>query len=136
MTFRSSQSKNAARWKYVVNRRIATERNLSSRSLKCSKTISMLEHAHLMKSVQYLGKFYSNLVQKFIVNLTDDVNNLESPDFRKVHVCCHKFAFSLDVINDFLGRPHTHSEWSPLRLRLLSPSSPTVRILLSLAMAN
>ncbi|XP_057452816.1 uncharacterized protein LOC130744668 [Lotus japonicus] len=95
---------NALKWKFVYQRRIAKEREIGSYVLECKEIIALITRAGLRKTVLDIGKCHERLVKEFLVNLSDDVGNPESPEFRKVFVrgkCVH---FSPAIINQALGR--------------------------------
>ncbi|TYK08882.1 uncharacterized protein E5676_scaffold1411G00040 [Cucumis melo var. makuwa] len=54
-------------------------------------------------TISNVESFYSQLIRKFIVNLSSDFNDPSSPDYQTVHIRGLKFKISLAVINEFLG---------------------------------
>jgi hypothetical protein len=60
------------KWRFVYQRRIAHERELSQEALNCKEIMEYIEAAKLMKSVTNLGVCYERLVKEFIVNITDE----------------------------------------------------------------
>ncbi|MCI44588.1 envelope-like protein, partial [Trifolium medium] len=62
----------------------------------------------LLKTVKDLGSCYERLVKEFLVNIGEDCNDPESPEYRKVYVRGRCTEFSPDVVNQFLGRSTTH----------------------------
>ncbi|XP_057432557.1 uncharacterized protein LOC130725334 [Lotus japonicus] len=58
----------------------------------------------LMKTVKDIGRCFSQLVRKFIVNISTDCDDESSPEFRKVYVRGKCVNFSSEVVNEFLGR--------------------------------
>jgi hypothetical protein len=95
---------NVSRWKYVYQRRLAIERNLSEDLLKCEEIVSLIEHDGLMKIVTGFGNYYEQLVKEFLVNIAEDCDDPKSPEYRKVYVRGKCVDFSSDVINLHLGR--------------------------------
>ncbi|PNX80093.1 putative envelope-like protein [Trifolium pratense] len=92
------------RWKYVYHRRLALERNLKDDVLKCKNIADVLTHAGLMRTVSDLGDYYDKLVREFMVNVADNCDDPQNPEYRQVFVrgkCVH---FSPSIINKFLGR--------------------------------
>ncbi|XP_057417979.1 uncharacterized protein LOC130712157 [Lotus japonicus] len=95
---------NAFKWKYVYQRCIAKEREIDSDVLACKEIMTLIARAGLRKTVMNIGKCYDKLVKEFIVNLSDDVNNSASPEFRKVFVRGKCVNFSPAIINQALER--------------------------------
>ncbi|PNX64992.1 hypothetical protein L195_g054308, partial [Trifolium pratense] len=92
------------RWKFVFNRRLSVERNLSKDFLKCKELMELISAAGLMKTVKALGVCYEKLVKEFLVNIGEDCNDPTSHEFRKVFVRGRCVNFSPSVINQYLGR--------------------------------
>ncbi|KAK2407350.1 hypothetical protein QL285_042979 [Trifolium repens] len=93
----------AQKWKFVANRRLALERELSDEALEHKEIIALIEKAGLMKTVSGLGECYEKLVKEFLVNIPEDCDNPLSKEHHKVYVrgkCVH---FSPTIINKFLG---------------------------------
>ncbi|XP_057432427.1 uncharacterized protein LOC130725195 [Lotus japonicus] len=102
ISFHSEES--VGKWKYVYQRRIAQERELTGEILHCQEIMKLLEAAGLLKTVTEIGGCYDKLVREFIVNVTTNCTVSGHPDFRKVFVrgkCVH---FSPEIINQYLGR--------------------------------
>ncbi|PNX83007.1 envelope-like protein, partial [Trifolium pratense] len=95
---------NADRWKFVVKRRLAVERNLSEEFLKCQDIMSLIEEAGLIKTVSELGKCYEKLTREFLVNIPTDCDNPLSPEYLKVFVRGKCVEFSPAIINQHLCR--------------------------------
>ncbi|PNX87297.1 hypothetical protein L195_g043384, partial [Trifolium pratense] len=85
-------------------RRVALERELGKEALKCTDIVSLIEEAGLMKTVWGLGDCYEQLVREFIVNVPEDCDNPQSPEYHKVFVRGLLVNFSPSIINEFLGR--------------------------------
>ncbi|KAK2450765.1 hypothetical protein QL285_009867 [Trifolium repens] len=93
----------AQKWKFVANRRLALERELSAEALEQKEIIALIEKAGLMKTVSGIGECYEKLVKEFLVNIPEDCDNPLSKEHHKVYVrgkCAH---FSPAIINKFLG---------------------------------
>ncbi|KAK2386424.1 hypothetical protein QL285_060323 [Trifolium repens] len=93
----------AQKWKFVANRRLALERELSAEALEQKEIIALIEKAGLMKTVSGIGECYEKLVKEFLVNIPEDCDNPLSKEHHKVYVrgkCVH---FSPAIINNFLG---------------------------------
>ncbi|XP_057418721.1 uncharacterized protein LOC130712926 [Lotus japonicus] len=68
----------------AVESRVAKKKEIASDVLACKEIIALIAKAGLRKTVMNIGKCYDKLVKEFIVNLSNDVNNPASPEFRKV----------------------------------------------------
>ncbi|KAK2402441.1 hypothetical protein QL285_051961 [Trifolium repens] len=93
----------AQKWKFVANRRLALERELSAEALEQKEIIALIEKAGLMKTVSGIGECYEKLVKEFLVNIPEDCDNPLSKEHHKVYVrgkCVH---FSPAITNKFLG---------------------------------
>ncbi|XP_050876846.1 uncharacterized protein LOC127080572 [Lathyrus oleraceus] len=95
---------NAERWKYVIQKRVAMERESAKDSLKCKKVAELIEAVGLMKTVTKFGPCYEILVKEFMVTIPDGCDDVISVNYRKVYVKGNVVTFSLAVINKFLGR--------------------------------
>lgn len=62
----------------------------------------MITKARLLSTVKNLGPFYLKLIQEFIVNLPTDLNEPDTPNFRKVHVLGKCFNISPAILNSFM----------------------------------
>ncbi|XP_045810321.1 uncharacterized protein LOC123904738 [Trifolium pratense] len=92
------------RWKFVVKRRMAIERNLTEEFLKCQDIVNLLEEAGLLNTVSKLGNCFDKLTREFLVNIPADCDNPLSPEYLKVYVRGKCVDFSPVVINEYLGR--------------------------------
>ncbi|KAK2359714.1 hypothetical protein QL285_085060 [Trifolium repens] len=93
----------AQKWKFVANRRLALEKELSAEALECKEIIALIKKAGLLKTVSGIGECYEKLVKEFLVNIPEDCDNPLSKEHHKVYVrgkCVH---FSPAIINKFLG---------------------------------
>ncbi|XP_050909597.1 uncharacterized protein LOC127123421 [Lathyrus oleraceus] len=81
----------AAKWKFVIQRRVAVERELG-------------KDVGLLKTVARFSQCYEGLVKEFIVNILEDISDKNSKEFYKVYVRGKCISFSPTVINNFLGR--------------------------------
>ncbi|KAK2354699.1 hypothetical protein QL285_092184 [Trifolium repens] len=95
---------NEQRWKIVGQRRMATERELSSEALSYKEITTLLEEAKLMKTVLGVGKCYERLVREFITNLTGECAEEGSDSYHKVQLREKNIDFSPTTINKVLGR--------------------------------
>ncbi|XP_050897266.1 uncharacterized protein LOC127104096 [Lathyrus oleraceus] len=96
--------KNAERWNYVIQIRVALERELGNDALKCKKVVELIEVAGLMKIVTKFGPCYESLVKEFVVIIPDGCDDMKHDGYGKVYVGGNFVTFSLVVINKFLGR--------------------------------
>lgn len=96
--------KNEERWKYVIQRRVALERELGKYALKWKEVMELIEVAGLMKTVTHFGPCYENIVKEFVVTIPDGYDDTKSVDYGKVYVRANVVTFSPTAINKFLGR--------------------------------
>ncbi|XP_058774636.1 uncharacterized protein LOC131648922 [Vicia villosa] len=94
----------ASRWKYVLQKRLAVERELAPNALENKEIFELIQEAGLLKTIYNHPKCYERLVKEFVVNLSEDCGNSRSVDFRKVFVRGKCVSFSPSVINNFLER--------------------------------
>ncbi|KAA0039040.1 cell wall protein RBR3-like [Cucumis melo var. makuwa] len=73
-------------WKYVVQRRIVDEVNVSDKHHSCLSAMDLIVKAGLSKTISNVGPFYPQLIREFIVNLLSEFNNPSSPDYQTVHI--------------------------------------------------
>ncbi|XP_057418511.1 uncharacterized protein LOC130712709 [Lotus japonicus] len=78
----------AQRWKYVVQRRLAIERELHEDALELKEIIEVVSAASLMKTIKDLGRCFDKLVREFIVNIPADCDDASSAEYRKKPCCC------------------------------------------------
>ncbi|XP_050918845.1 uncharacterized protein LOC127136310 [Lathyrus oleraceus] len=96
--------RNAERWKYVIQRRVALDRELGKEALKCKKVVELIKVAGLMKTVRKFGPCYESLVKEFVVTVPDGCDDVKNVDYRKVYVIGNVVTFSPTVIKKFMGR--------------------------------
>ncbi|MCH88394.1 envelope-like protein, partial [Trifolium medium] len=94
----------STKWRYVFYRRLSLEKNLSPELLQCQELVSLIEAIGLIKTVKDLGNCYEKLVKEFLINIGEDCNDPENPEFGKVFVRGRCTNFSPAVVNKFLGR--------------------------------
>ncbi|XP_050920043.1 uncharacterized protein LOC127137644 [Lathyrus oleraceus] len=73
----------AAKWKYVIQRRVAIERELGQEAVEVKEVIELIKNAGLMKTVVSLPQCYEGLVKEFIVNIPEDIHDKNSREFCK-----------------------------------------------------
>ncbi|XP_058783733.1 uncharacterized protein LOC131658458 [Vicia villosa] len=93
-----------SRWKYVLQKRLAVERELAPNALENKEVLELIQEAGMLKTVYNLPKCYEKMVKEFVINLSEDCGNSRSADYRKVFVRDKCVSFSPSVINKFLGR--------------------------------
>ncbi|XP_058756256.1 uncharacterized protein LOC131629489 [Vicia villosa] len=76
----------ANRWKYVLQKRLAVERELAPNARENKEVLELNQEAGLLKIVCNLPKCYEKLVKEFLVNLSEDCGNSRSADYKKVFV--------------------------------------------------
>ncbi|XP_050908482.1 uncharacterized protein LOC127122136 [Lathyrus oleraceus] len=87
----------AAKWKYVIQRRVAIERELGQEAVEVKEVIELIKNAGLMKTVVTLPQCYEGLVKEFIVNIPEDIDDKNSREFCKDPV---SFQTSFVVIDE------------------------------------
>ncbi|XP_058725802.1 uncharacterized protein LOC131597105 [Vicia villosa] len=95
---------NVIQWKYVYQRGLALERELTNDALECQEIMKLIKSAGLLKTVTHFSKCYEMLVKEFIVNLSQDCADGKAEDFHKVYVRRKCIEFSPTVVNLYLGR--------------------------------
>ncbi|KAA0037815.1 uncharacterized protein E5676_scaffold1567G00670 [Cucumis melo var. makuwa] len=109
-------------WKFVMQRRIADEVNVSDKHQSCMSIMDLIERAGLTKTISNVGPFYPQLIKEFIVNFPNDFNDPSSLDYQTVHIRGFKFVISPIVIKGFLENVIDVDR---------SPSSPSTDVLAS-----
>ncbi|XP_050946551.1 uncharacterized protein LOC103495162 [Cucumis melo] len=109
-------------WKFIMQRRIADEVNVSDKYHSCVSIINLIAKAGLSKTISDVGPFYPQLIREFVVNLPTDFNDSSSPDYQTVHIRGFKFSITPAVINGFLGNAVSIN---------FAPSSPSTDVLAS-----
>ncbi|XP_050920231.1 uncharacterized protein LOC127137855 [Lathyrus oleraceus] len=82
----------AAKWKYVIQRRVAIERELGQEAVKVKEVIELIKNAGLMKTVVTLPQCYEGLVKEFIVNIPEDILDKNNREFCKTGRCGGSWA--------------------------------------------
>ncbi|XP_050876646.1 uncharacterized protein LOC127080363 [Lathyrus oleraceus] len=94
----------AAKWKFVIQRRVAVERELGKDVADFKEVMDLIKAVGLLKTVAGFSQCYEGLVKEFIVNIPEDISDKNSKEFCKVYVKGKCITFSHTVINNFLGR--------------------------------
>ncbi|XP_050884897.1 uncharacterized protein LOC127088024 [Lathyrus oleraceus] len=94
----------AAKWKFVIQRRVAVERELGKDVVDVKEVMELIQAVGLLKTVVGFSQCYEGLVKEFIVNIPEDISDKNSKEFYKVYVRGKCITLSPTVINNFLGR--------------------------------
>ncbi|XP_050875371.1 uncharacterized protein LOC127078997 [Lathyrus oleraceus] len=94
----------AAKWKFVIQRRIVVERELGKDVADVKEVMDLIQASGLLKTVAGFSQCYEGLVKEFIVNIPEDISDKNNKEFCKVYVRGKCITFSPTVINNFLGR--------------------------------
>ena len=94
----------AAKWKFVIQRRVAVERELGKDVVEVKEVMDLIKSAGLMKIVSGLSQCFEGLVKEFVVNIPEGIVDKNNKEFCKVFVRGKCVKFSPTVINKFLGR--------------------------------
>jgi hypothetical protein len=76
----------AHKWKFVAQRRLSLERELSAKALECKEVVALIEKAGLLKIVSGINECYEKLVKEFLVNIPEECHNPPSNEFHQVFV--------------------------------------------------
>ncbi|XP_050909700.1 uncharacterized protein LOC127123533 [Lathyrus oleraceus] len=94
----------AAKWKFVIQRRVAVERELGKDVVEIKEVMDLIKAVGLLKTVAGFSQCYEGLVKEFIVNIPEDIADKNNKEFCKVFVRGKCITFFPIVINNFLGR--------------------------------
>ncbi|XP_050920176.1 uncharacterized protein LOC127137798 [Lathyrus oleraceus] len=94
----------AAKWKFVIQRRVAVERELGKEGVDVKEVRDLIKVVGILKTVVEFSQCYEGLVKEFIVNILEDISDKSSKELCKVYVRGKCISFSPTVINNFLGR--------------------------------
>ncbi|XP_050878327.1 uncharacterized protein LOC127082147 [Lathyrus oleraceus] len=75
----------AAKWKFVIQRRVAMERELRKDVADVKEVMDLIQVARLLKTVAGFSQCYEGLVKEFIVNIPEDISDKNSREFCKVY---------------------------------------------------
>ncbi|XP_050889299.1 uncharacterized protein LOC127094517 [Lathyrus oleraceus] len=76
----------AAKWKFVIQRRVAVERELGKDVTDVKEVMDLIQVDGLLKTVVGFSQCYEGLVKEFIVNIPEDISDKNSKKFSKVYV--------------------------------------------------
>ncbi|XP_050909457.1 uncharacterized protein LOC127123264 [Lathyrus oleraceus] len=93
-----------AKWKFVIQRRVAVERELGKDAADVKEVMDLIKVVGLLKTVAGFSQCYEGLVKEFIVNIPEDISDKNNKELCKVFVRGKCITFSPTVINNFLGR--------------------------------
>ncbi|XP_050915592.1 uncharacterized protein LOC127130664 [Lathyrus oleraceus] len=74
----------AAKWKYIIQRRVVIERELGQEAVEVKEVIELIKNVGLMKTVVTLPQCYEGLVKEFIVNIPEDIHDKNNREFCKI----------------------------------------------------
>ncbi|XP_050896291.1 uncharacterized protein LOC127103036 [Lathyrus oleraceus] len=94
----------AAKWTFVIQRRVAVERELGKEVVEVKEVMDLINNAGLIKIVVALPRCYEGLVKEFVVNIPEEISERSSREFYKVFLRGRCARFSPTIINKFLGR--------------------------------
>ncbi|XP_050918978.1 uncharacterized protein LOC127136472 [Lathyrus oleraceus] len=94
----------AAKWKFVIQRRVVVERELRKDADDIKEVMDMIQAVGLLKTVVGFSQCYEGLVKECIVNIPEDISDKNNKEFCKVYVRGKCITFSPTLINNFLGR--------------------------------
>ncbi|GAU48358.1 hypothetical protein TSUD_282610 [Trifolium subterraneum] len=103
---------NAVRWKFVVQRRLAIEWNLSPDMLECEELVALINEDGLMKTVQGMGNCYEMLTKEFLNEICKTLTGGLVKVWPKKNLPAAKLKTKYAILNKialFNWAPTTHS---------------------------
>ncbi|XP_050876071.1 uncharacterized protein LOC127079740 [Lathyrus oleraceus] len=96
----------AAKWKFVIQRRVAVERELGKDAADVKEVMDLIKAVGLFKTVAGFSQCYEGLVKEFIVNIPEDITDKNIKEFCKVFVRERKIegAVELEVTDNEVCR--------------------------------
>ncbi|XP_050897800.1 uncharacterized protein LOC127104670 [Lathyrus oleraceus] len=94
----------ASKWKFVIQRRVAVERELGKDVAEVKEVMDLIKADGLLKTMARFSQCYEGLVKEFIVNILKDIADKNNKEFCEVFVRGKCITFFPTVINNFLGR--------------------------------
>ncbi|XP_050875084.1 uncharacterized protein LOC127078696 [Lathyrus oleraceus] len=76
----------AAKWKFVIQRRVAVERELGKDVADVKEVMDLIQAVVILKNVVGFSQCYEGLVKEFIVNIPEDIYDKNNKEFCKVYV--------------------------------------------------
>ncbi|XP_050889266.1 uncharacterized protein LOC127094481 [Lathyrus oleraceus] len=76
----------AAKWKFVIQRKVAVERELGKDAADVKEVMDLIKAVGLLKTIVGFSQCYEGLVKEFIVNIPEDIYDNNSKEFCKVYV--------------------------------------------------
>ncbi|XP_050918519.1 uncharacterized protein LOC127135939 [Lathyrus oleraceus] len=76
----------ASKWKFVIQRRVAVERELGKDVVDVKEVMDLIKVVGLLKIVVGFSQCYEGLVKEFIVNIPEDIYDKNSKELCKVYV--------------------------------------------------
>ncbi|XP_050909409.1 uncharacterized protein LOC127123210 [Lathyrus oleraceus] len=75
-----------AKWKFVIQRRVAMERELGKDAADVKEVMDLIQAVGLLKTIIGFSQCYEGLVKEFIVNIPEDIYDKNNKEFCKVYV--------------------------------------------------
>ncbi|XP_050901406.1 uncharacterized protein LOC127108078 [Lathyrus oleraceus] len=99
----------AVKWKFVIQRRVAVERELGKDAADVKEVMDLIKVVGLLKTVAGFSPCYEGLVKEFIVNIPEDISDKNGKEFCKVYVRGRKIegAGELEVTDNQVCREIT-----------------------------
>ncbi|XP_050918979.1 uncharacterized protein LOC127136473 [Lathyrus oleraceus] len=99
----------AAKWKFVIQRRVVVERELRKDADDIKEVMDMIQAVGLLKTVVGFSQCYEGLVKECIVNIPEDISDKNNKEFCKVYVRGrnNEGAGELEVTDDQVCREIT-----------------------------
>ncbi|XP_050902786.1 uncharacterized protein LOC127115239 [Lathyrus oleraceus] len=76
----------AAKWKFVIQRRVAVEREFGKNAADVKEVMDLIKAVGLLKTVNGFSQCSEGLVKEFIVNIPEDISDKNNKEFYKVYV--------------------------------------------------
>ncbi|XP_050889663.1 uncharacterized protein LOC127094950 [Lathyrus oleraceus] len=76
----------AAKWKFVIQRRVAMERELGKDVVNVKEVMNRIKVVGLLKTVAGFSQCYEGLAKEFIINIPEDISDKNNKEFCKVFV--------------------------------------------------
>ena len=102
-------AKSKSIWKYVIKRKICSERLIDQKDHEKIGIIKLLRERKLLDSVSFAKPYNRVIVQEFYTNLKKGISDDNSPFYESVYVRGHIFEFSPLLISSMLNCPIVNS---------------------------
>ncbi|XP_050901039.1 uncharacterized protein LOC127107756 [Lathyrus oleraceus] len=94
----------AAKWKFVIQRRVAVERELGKDVVSVKEVMDLIKTVGLIKTMVGFSQCYEGLVKEFIVNIPEDIADKNNKEFCKVFVRGELEATDNEVCREITAR--------------------------------